>query len=59
MVYDRLMRVRNYAFLLGFLLAIPLSAKEVLPWIENDYMKAVARAKAEHVPIFAETWAQW
>ena len=59
MVYDRVMRVRNYAFLLGFLLVIPLSGKEVLPWIENDYTKAVARAKAEHVPIFAETWAQW
>jgi hypothetical protein len=59
MVYDLLMRLRNYTVLLGFLLAAPLFAKEVLPWVENDYTKAVARAKAEHVPIFAEAWAPW
>ncbi len=59
MDYDRPMRLRNYTVLLVFLLAVPLSAKEVLPWVENDYTKAVARAKAEHVPIFAEAWAPW
>jgi len=59
MVYDRSMRLRNYTVLLVFLLAAPLSDKEALPWVENDYTKAVARAKAEHVPIFAEAWAPW
>ena len=59
MVYDRVMRLRNYTLLLAFLLATPLAAKEVLPWIENDYTKAVARARTEHVPIFAEAWAPW
>ena len=53
------MRLRNYPLLLVFLLAAPLSAKEALPWVENDYTKAVARAKSEHVPIFAEAWAPW
>jgi hypothetical protein len=53
------MRLRNYTLLLAVLLAMPAAAKEVLPWIENDYAKAVARAKAEHVPIFAESWATW
>jgi hypothetical protein len=30
-----------------------------LPWIEDDYGKAVAEAKARHVPIFLEAWAPW
>ncbi|MDQ3280184.1 MAG: hypothetical protein M3Q69_02090 [Acidobacteriota bacterium] len=34
-------------------------AKEVLPFIENDYAKAVARAKAKDLPIFVEAWAPW
>jgi hypothetical protein len=34
-------------------------AKEVLPFIEDDYSKAVARAKTKNVPIFVEAWAPW
>lgn len=34
-------------------------AKEVLPFIENDYAKAVTRAKSKNVPIFVEAWAPW
>jgi len=46
--------------LLAFLLAAaPMAAKEVLPFIDDDYTKAVARAKAKNVPIFVETWAPW
>lgn len=30
-----------------------------LPFIENDFEKAVARAKAKNVPIFVEAWAPW
>jgi len=60
MVYDPGMRLRNYAFsLLLLTMAAPAFAKEVLPWVENDYATAVARAKASHVPIFAEAWAPW
>jgi hypothetical protein len=31
----------------------------VLPFIENDYAKAVARARAKNVPLFVEVWAPW
>lgn len=46
--------------LLILLLLAPVArAKEVLPFIDNDYTKAVAQAKAKHVPIFVEAWAPW
>lgn len=35
------------------------SAKEVLPFVENDYAKAVARAKTKDLPLFVDTWAPW
>jgi hypothetical protein len=31
----------------------------VLPWVEDDYSKALARARAKDVPIFVEAWAHW
>jgi hypothetical protein len=31
----------------------------VMPWIEDDYGKAIAEAKARKVPIFVESWAPW
>ncbi len=30
-----------------------------LTFIEDDYSKAAARAKARNVPIFVEAWAPW
>ncbi len=36
-----------------------LGAKAELPFIESDYAKAVAQAKAKDVPIFVEAWAPW
>ena len=43
------------------LLTAPLlaTAKEVLPFIENDYSKAVALAKTKNVPLFVDVWAPW
>ena len=35
------------------------AAKEVLPFIADDYPKALAAARAEKKPIFLETWAPW
>ncbi len=35
------------------------AATSNLPWIEDDYGRAVAEAKARHVPIFLEAWAPW
>ena len=37
----------------------PAAPKPVLPWIEDDWSKAVATAKARKVPIFVESWAPW
>jgi hypothetical protein len=34
-------------------------AKSVLPWVEDDYARAVADAKARNVPMFVESWAPW
>lgn len=48
-----------FAALLALTALPALAAKEVLPWIENDYSRAVSRAKSAGVPIFAETWAPW
>ncbi len=45
--------------LLLLLTASPAFAKDVLPFIDNDYPKALARAKAKNVPIFADAWAPW
>lgn len=46
--------------LLTMMSLAPLAgAKELLPFIDNDYAKAVTRAKAKNVPIFVEAWAPW
>jgi hypothetical protein len=31
----------------------------VLPFIEDDYDRALTQARATRVPIFAEAWAPW
>ncbi len=45
--------------LLLLLAAVPAFAKEVLPFIDNDYAKALAQAKKKNVPIFVDAWAMW
>jgi len=55
-----MIRVMKIKALLAFLLlALPMAAKEAVPFIDDDYTKAVARAKARNVPIFVEAWAPW
>jgi hypothetical protein len=52
--------MRNALIVTAFLALAPLAqAKEVLPFIDNDYAKAVSQAKTKHVPIFVEAWAPW
>lgn len=34
-------------------------AHGALPWIVDDYPRALAEARARHVPIFADNWAKW
>ena len=39
--------------------AVPAFAKEVVPFIDNDYAKALAQAKKANLPIFVDAWAPW
>ena len=54
------MRLRTFtiAILLAATAAIA-SAKDVLPFVENDYSKALAKAKKENLPLFVDGWAPW
>lgn len=36
-----------------------VAARAELPFIENEYTRAVAEAKAKNVPLFVEAWAPW
>ena len=45
--------------LILLLSAVPALAKEVLPFIDNDYSKALAEAKRKNVPVFVDAWAPW
>jgi hypothetical protein len=45
--------------LLLLLTAVPAVAKEVLPFIDNNYSKALAEAKRKNVPVFVDAWAPW
>ena len=47
------------AILTALLAASPPPPVEVLPFIADDYPKALALARAEKKPIFLETWAPW
>jgi hypothetical protein len=46
-------------FPLALLLLGALSMRAELPFIENDYARAVREASARNVPIFVEAWAPW
>lgn len=47
------------ALALALALAAPVAARAELPFIEDDFAKATAQAKAKNVPIFVEAWAPW
>jgi hypothetical protein len=34
-------------------------ARAPLPFIEDDYPRALAEAKAKGLPLFVDTWAPW
>ena len=34
-------------------------AKMTVPFLQDDYARALAEARARHVPIFVEAWAPW
>ena len=37
----------------------PPAEASVLPFIEDDYPRALAAARAKNVPLFVEAWAPW
>ena len=50
---------RTLALAVLVLTAIPATAKEVVPIIEDDFARAVAQARTKNVPIFVNAWAPW
>jgi hypothetical protein len=36
-----------------------LGAFAEVPFIENDYTRAVSEARTKNVPLFVEAWAPW
>lgn len=34
-------------------------SRSALPWIEDDYAAAIAKGRAQHLPVFVEVWAPW
>jgi hypothetical protein len=51
--------MRRLLLAISLVITLPTFAKEVLPTIENDYAKAIARAKAKNLPLFVDAWAPW
>ena len=43
----------------ALLLALAPTHKAALPFIDDDYGKALAEAKAKKLPLFIEAWAPW
>jgi hypothetical protein len=49
----------------AFLLVLPLLisaaslSAAVLPFIEDDYPRALAESRSRKLPIFVEAWAPW
>ncbi len=35
------------------------SKAEALPFIEDDYPRGIAEARARKIPLFVEAWAPW
>ena len=54
---DRIARVVVVSLLLGS--AAPLGAGPNLPFIEDDYARALGEARSRKLPLFVESWAPW
>ena len=51
--------MKRILFIAVLLVASVARGAETLPFIEDDYAKAVARAKTKNLPIYVEAWAPW
>ena len=45
--------------LLTAVLALAALPAMSLPFVENDYSKALARARTNRIPLFVDVWAPW
>ncbi|MBP9143433.1 MAG: thioredoxin family protein [Thermoanaerobaculia bacterium] len=57
-------RTARLAAFAALLLSVPISAVAIaasaaVPFIDDDYPKALAEARARNLPIFLEAWAPW
>ena len=43
----------------ALLLALAPVPKTAVPFIDDDYGKALAEARAKNLPLFIEMWAPW
>ena len=43
----------------ALLLALAPAPNAVLPFIEDDYPRALAEARSRKLPLFIEAWAPW
>jgi hypothetical protein len=43
----------------ALLLALAPAPETALPFIEDDYGRALAFARAKNLPLFIEAWAPW
>ena len=53
----RLARISLVCALLGA--AAPLLSAPNLPFIEDDYARALGEARSRQLPLFVESWAPW
>lgn len=53
------MRKLSLLGVLALISASAIAATSNLPFINDDYPKALAAAKQRNVPIFVEVWAPW
>jgi hypothetical protein len=54
--------MKAYAVLALAVLAAPAAAADLekaLPFIADDYPRALAEARAQKLPLFIEAWAPW
>jgi len=47
------------AFMAGSPAARGAGVERVLPFVQDDYARALAAARAERLPLFVEAWAPW
>jgi hypothetical protein len=50
--------MRTLFLVLALVAATPASSG-TLPFISDDYPAALARARAEHLPLVVDVWAPW